>query len=206
MLRAGSAEKTFRGLADAGVLEPISEELHRGATDALWQSLRAVDAYRQKFTAAPETLTNPVLLGSFLVPLGLSPQLGRPAYVELSTGKRRPAIPKMGSLPLARRDVERLRQILGLQRRLRDLGGHRVRPSRNRCAGQRGSHQRHDVARRTGLPYRCAAPAARGRQGGGPAGLTLRTAEARVRASPGGSVARPARPRVREGPLLGWAR
>lgn len=122
ILRAGSAEKTFRGLAEAGLLEPISEELHRGATDALWESLGAVDGYRQKFAAAPETLTNPVLLGSFLVPLGLSPQLGRPAYVESPSGKRRPAIPKMGALPLARRDVERLRQILGLQRRLRDLG------------------------------------------------------------------------------------
>jgi poly(A) polymerase len=122
ILRAGSAEKTFRGLADAGLLEPISEELHRGATEALWRSLAAVDAYRQKFAAAPETLTNPVLLGSFLVPLGLSPQLGRPAYVESESGKKRPAIPRMGSLPLARRDVERLRQILGLQRRLRDLG------------------------------------------------------------------------------------
>lgn len=121
ILRAGSAEKTFRGLADAGLLEPISEELHRGATDDLWQSLRAIDTYRQKFTATPETLTNPVLLGSFLVPLGLSPQLGRPAFIETQSGKRRPAIPKMGSLPLARRDVERLRQILGLQRRLRDL-------------------------------------------------------------------------------------
>jgi poly(A) polymerase len=110
ILRAGSAEKTFRGLADAGLLEPISEELHRGATEALWRSLAAVDAYRQKFAAAPETLTNPVLLGSFLVPLGLSPQLGRPAYVESESGKKRPAIPRMGSLPL------------GLQRRLRDLG------------------------------------------------------------------------------------
>jgi poly(A) polymerase len=121
ILRAGSAEKTFRGLADAGLLEPISEELHRGATEALWRSLAAVDAYRQKFTSTPETFTNPVLLGSFLVPLGLSPQLGRPAYTESASGKRKPVIPRMGALPLARRDVERLRQILGMQRRLRDL-------------------------------------------------------------------------------------
>jgi poly(A) polymerase len=121
ILRAGSAEKTFRGLADAGLLEPISVELHRGATEALWQSLAAVDAYRRKFTATPETLTNPVLLGSFLVPLGLSPSAGRPAYSESASGKRRPVGPRMGDLPLARRDVERLRQILGLQRRLRDL-------------------------------------------------------------------------------------
>src|SRR4051794_21511978 len=46
ILRAGSAEKAFRGLADLGLLEPISSELHRGATDALWQSLAALDTYR----------------------------------------------------------------------------------------------------------------------------------------------------------------
>src|SRR5258708_26306261 len=64
ILRAGSSEKTFRGLAEAGLLEPISAELHRGATDALWQSLAAVDAFRHKFTATPETLTNSILLGT----------------------------------------------------------------------------------------------------------------------------------------------
>ena len=122
ILRAGCAEKTFRGLAESGLLEPISDELHRGATEALWKSLAAVDAYRRKFVATPETLTNPILLGSFLVPLGLSPQMGRPQYIESESGKRRPLGPRMGALPLARRDVERLRQILGLQRRLRDLG------------------------------------------------------------------------------------
>src|SRR3989454_2496854 len=35
VLRAGSAEKTFRGLADAGLLEPISADLHLCATDPL---------------------------------------------------------------------------------------------------------------------------------------------------------------------------
>src|SRR2546423_4980787 len=35
ILRAGSAEKTFRMLADLGLLEPVSAELHRGAADPL---------------------------------------------------------------------------------------------------------------------------------------------------------------------------
>jgi poly(A) polymerase len=123
ILRAGSAEMTFRGLSHIGLLEPISEELHRGATDALWRSLTAVDTYRRQFTSTPDTLTNAVLLGSLLVPLGLSPQLGRPPLSEPEEGKRRrPIGPRLGELPLSRRDVERLRQILGLQRRLRDLG------------------------------------------------------------------------------------
>ncbi|HEY7169583.1 MAG TPA: polynucleotide adenylyltransferase PcnB [Vicinamibacterales bacterium] len=121
ILRAGSAEKTFRGLADAGLLEPISPELHIAAGDPLWLSLAAVDAYRRKFTSTPETLTNTVLLGSLLVPLGLSPQQGR-HHAAAEGERRRPAGPRLGDLPLARRDIERLRQVLGLQRRLRDLG------------------------------------------------------------------------------------
>ncbi len=121
ILRAGSAERTFRALIDAGLVEPVSRELHAGAGDALWTSLRNVDVYRQKFQSIPETLTNAVLLGSLLVPLGLAPQPGRaPLRVERNGNGREP-LARLGILPLARRDLERLRQILGLQRRLRDL-------------------------------------------------------------------------------------
>ena len=107
ILRAGSSERAFRGLAGLGLLEPVSIELHQRAGDALWQSLAALDAYRRRFEATPDTLTNAILLGSVLVPLGVtfSPD----------------AAPRLGTLPLARRDVERLRHILALQRRLRDL-------------------------------------------------------------------------------------
>src|SRR6266511_1604713 len=35
ILRAGSSEKAFRGLAEVGLLEPTSAELHKGATGAL---------------------------------------------------------------------------------------------------------------------------------------------------------------------------
>jgi poly(A) polymerase len=111
ILRAGSAEKTFRMLAEVGLLEPISTELHRGAADPLWRSLAELDAYRRRFESTPDTLTNPILLGSLLVPLG----------ILLGAGRPKEPLPKLGSLPLARRDVERLRQILGLQRRMRDV-------------------------------------------------------------------------------------
>lgn len=120
ILRTGSSEKTFQGLSAAGLLEPVSMELHDGAGAALWQSLRNVDAYRQKFAGTPETLTNAVLLGSLLVPLGIAPQPGRgPSRSD----DRRPREPlaKLGNLPLARRDLEHLRHILALQRRLRDM-------------------------------------------------------------------------------------
>jgi poly(A) polymerase len=154
ILRAGSSEKTFRDLAALGLLEPISKELHQGAADPLWRSLAALDTYRRRFDSAPDTLTNAILLGTLLVPLGVplhghwqdhrsDASDGRrqqgaalserseskgPALSERSESKG-PALserseskgPRLGELPLARRDVERLRQILGLQRRLRDL-------------------------------------------------------------------------------------
>jgi poly(A) polymerase len=115
ILRAGSAERTFRGLADVGLLEAISPELHKGAADTLWRALAALDAYRRRFDATPDTLTNSILLGSLLVPLGISVQ-------PVRNPEGRAAGPRLGELPVARRDVERLRQVLGLQRRLRDLG------------------------------------------------------------------------------------
>jgi poly(A) polymerase len=141
ILRAGAAERTFRDLARLGLLAPISVELH-GAADSLWQSLAAVDAYRRGFESTPDSLTNAVLLGSLLVPMGLMQSGVRPGRHEAGhdpgaadedglqavaardphdRGPRRPVGPRLGELPLARRDIERLRQILGLQRRLRDL-------------------------------------------------------------------------------------
>ncbi|MGE3959571.1 MAG: polynucleotide adenylyltransferase PcnB [Vicinamibacterales bacterium] len=121
ILRAGSSEKTFQGLSAAGLLEPISMELHDGAGAALWQSLRNIDAYRNRFSATPETLTNAILLGTLLAPLGLAPQPGRGPSRHDEDRRPREPLARLGSLPLARRDLERLRQILGLQRRLRDL-------------------------------------------------------------------------------------
>ena len=61
--------------------------------------------------------------GSLLVPLGLAPQAGRPPVSELdeASARRRPVGPRLGDLPLARRDVEHLRHLLSLQRRLHDL-------------------------------------------------------------------------------------
>lgn len=114
ILRAGASERAFRWLAEVGLLEPISTELHRGANDPLWQSLARLDAYRRRFESTPETLTNSILLGTLLVPLGI------PLHERRVDD--RAAGPRLGELPLARRDIERLRLILSLQRRLRDLG------------------------------------------------------------------------------------
>src|SRR6185503_13973294 len=72
ILRAGSSEKAFRGLAEVGLLQPISKELHQGAAEPLWQALASLDAYRRRFDSTPESLSNGILLGSLLVPLGIS--------------------------------------------------------------------------------------------------------------------------------------
>ena len=119
ILRAGSSERAFRGLAAARLLEPISAELHRGATPTLWESLARVDAYRRKFDETPETLTNAILLGSLLVPLGFTPHGTR--LPTIASGK--PGALSLGLLPLARRDVERLNHILMLVPRLLEPGG-----------------------------------------------------------------------------------
>ena len=120
LLRTGASERAFRMMAERRLLEPIAADLQKGATDALWRSLAAVDAYRARFEEVPDTLTNPILLGSLLVPLGHTIRTLSPAPVPEGEFRREPRI-ALGMLPLARRDVERLRQILGLQRRLVDM-------------------------------------------------------------------------------------
>ena len=126
ILRTGSSEKAFRMLAEVGLLEPISAELHHGASEPLWTSLAALDTYRKQFDTAPDTLTNPILLGSLLIPLDISlnPPSDRGGVgpgTDPGRPPRRPPLPRLGELPLARGDIERLRLIVGLQRRLRDL-------------------------------------------------------------------------------------
>lgn len=131
VLRSGAAERTFRGLAEHGLLEVVTPDLTpRRHADALWSALAALDTYRRRFETAPSTLTNAVLLGTLLVPLGLMPRRGPDALetepVPEARSSRRARPPKepllmIGILPIARRDTERLRQLLSLQRRLLEL-------------------------------------------------------------------------------------
>lgn len=151
ILRSGAAERTFRLLAQHGLLEPVTPELQRRAAhEPLWESLRALDTYRRRFVDVPARLTNPVLLGSLLLPIGMMPRVDaedmsdetaleaahdeaiaeeatprRPRGRLWSTDRRdrrpKPPVLRIGILPIARRDSERLRQVLAAQPRLRDL-------------------------------------------------------------------------------------
>jgi poly(A) polymerase len=111
VLRAGAAEQTFRILVDTGLLAAIAPEVPGRITDTFWQSLAAIDSYRRAFKRNPESLANAILLGSLLIPLGL---------LDQHHGRTKDLGARFGILPLARRDVEFLRQILILQRHLRD--------------------------------------------------------------------------------------
>jgi poly(A) polymerase len=113
ILRTGASALVFRTAARLRLLEAITPELQQAAdNEEVWQSLARLDAYRRRFEAVPDAFTNPILLGSLLVPVGFSIDDGR------SEGEA--AAPRLGLLPVARRDIERLHQVLALQRRLRD--------------------------------------------------------------------------------------
>jgi poly(A) polymerase len=114
ILRSGHAEEAFRQLRRTRLLKEITPELVE-APDALWRSIAALDRYRARFEAAPESLSNPILAGTLLHPLGL---VGRRTRFHADALERRV---ELGMLPIARRDIERLQQLLAVQPRLLDV-------------------------------------------------------------------------------------
>src|SRR5689334_9240320 len=70
ILRSGSAERSLRRLKQTKLLRAITPELDAGS-EALWQSIARLDAFRANYAAAPDTLTNAIAAGSLLVPLGI---------------------------------------------------------------------------------------------------------------------------------------
>jgi poly(A) polymerase len=113
ILRSGHAEQAFRQLLETGLLKEMTPELV-AAPDAFWTTVAAVDDYRARFTSAPDSMTSAVLAGTLLHPLGLT---GRRRFHADPLDRR----VELGMLPIARRDVERLQQILALQPRLLDI-------------------------------------------------------------------------------------
>src|SRR4051812_26784259 len=114
ILRSGFSEKSLAMLKETKLLRAITPELD-AAGEALWESVARLDHYRRQFESAPETLTNAILAGTLLVPLGLA---GAQRRFDADALERRI---ELGVLPMPRRDVERLHQILALQPRLHDV-------------------------------------------------------------------------------------
>ena len=117
ILRSGSAAAAFRGLADTGLLEHVASEIAVPLTPRFVRALEALDRYRARFEAPPDALTNAVLVGTMLIPQGLL----RPRRRRGEEGVAGPVPSPLGVLPVARRDIERLGQVVALQRRLLDL-------------------------------------------------------------------------------------
>jgi len=108
ILRSGYAEASFRTLNQLGLLELMTPEL-RDPSDDVWDSLARLDAYRRRFDAPPPELTNPILMGALLVPAGLMARRAGPA-----TDTR----VNFGMLPVARRDLDRLGQVMSMVPRM----------------------------------------------------------------------------------------
>jgi hypothetical protein len=153
ILRQGASRKTFQMLHELGLLAYLLPEADQAIAEQgerLLGSLARLDDYRNAGLAAPDQLTNPLLMGTLLVPLGLplrrvasSAPPGRrrgpeedPADSEVALDVARemeelgeapgddPAEPRpfsTFSLPFARRDLELLRLILAAQNRLREV-------------------------------------------------------------------------------------
>jgi poly(A) polymerase len=113
ILRSGHAAEAFRQLHDTGLLREITPELD-GAPEAFWDAVRRIDTYRRQFGSAPEALTNAILAGTLLQPLGL---IGRRTRFHADPLERRI---ELGLLPIARKDVERLQQIFAIMPRVLD--------------------------------------------------------------------------------------
>jgi poly(A) polymerase len=114
ILRSGHAEAAFNQLRSTGLLRAITPELVADQ-ESLRRAVAALDRYRARFHAAPDTLTNAVLAGTLLFPVGL---ISRRQRFSADPLERRV---ELGLLPIARRDIERLHQIIALQHRLLDL-------------------------------------------------------------------------------------
>jgi poly(A) polymerase len=114
ILRSGHAEAAFNQLRSTGLLRAITPELVADQ-ESLRHAVASLDRYRSRFHDAPDTLTNAILAGTLLFPLGL---ISRRQRFSADPLERRV---ELGLLPVARRDIERLHQIIALQHRLLDL-------------------------------------------------------------------------------------
>ena len=119
ILRSGYAEASFRALARTRLLELITPEL-ASPPDALWDALARLDRYRQRFPSPPPALTTSVLIGTLLHPIGALNVITRRMPDRGTGDEEHPERVSFGALPVARKDVDRLRQIMQTLPRLAD--------------------------------------------------------------------------------------
>jgi len=148
ILRQGRARETFLELHRQGLLAYLMPEAARAIGEggnALLGSLGRLDTHRSA-GALPEALTNPIVLGTLLVPLGVPlrrvpgvtvrrrPEEGEEpegeavdvateaeALGEREAEEAQPSTNAPLSLPFARRDLDRLRVVLLAQRKLHEV-------------------------------------------------------------------------------------
>jgi poly(A) polymerase len=148
ILRQGRSRRTFEMLHEYGLLSYLLPEADQAISDggeALLGSLARLDGYRNAGPADPDSLTNSILAGSLLVPLGVplkrvatptppwrrregnqAPVEDLAEEIEALGGEEEPEPPPPAEpppviLPFARRDLERLRLMMLAQRKLRDV-------------------------------------------------------------------------------------
>jgi poly(A) polymerase len=153
ILRQGAARPTFERLHELGLLAYLLPEADRAVGErnvAFLESLERLDAHRRAGLVPFDGLSNAILLGSMLVPLGVplggrvAPSSSREtnpqdeseeeaAEEPVDTRATRRSLPGL-SLSFARRDVDRLRLILLAQRRLHEV--HRSPGVKHSLAGR----------------------------------------------------------------------
>lgn len=116
VLRSGYAAASFRALQRVRLLELVTPEM-KSPPDAVWTSLGRLDAYRRGFPTPPPELSTAILMGALAVPLGLLERRIEPSHGARPGGIERVNV---GMLPVARRDLERLRYMWQLLPRLTD--------------------------------------------------------------------------------------
>jgi hypothetical protein len=146
VLRQGASRRTFQMLHELGLLAYLLPEAERAVSaggENLLDSLGRLDEYRNAGLASPEQLTNPILMGTLFVPLGMPLRRGalpprREAEradepvddlrAELQVLGEEPPEEAPGPapsgplvLPFARRDLDRVQLMLLAQRRLREV-------------------------------------------------------------------------------------
>ena len=114
ILRSGHAEEAMRAAARDRAAEGDHAGARRGARRAVAVDRARSIAIASGSPSAPESLTNAILAGTLLQPLGL---IRRQRFSADPLERR----VELGMLPIARRDVERLQQILAIQPRLLDI-------------------------------------------------------------------------------------